>query len=243
MEIHRPKTFHSFREFLKEYAIIVLGVLTALALESGLLALRDARQAGEARANIREEIATDLGLMDYRATREPCVSRRFDEIESLIDHPSPGGPVWIGHPSDFPMRDARFHAAEQAGRVALLPTDEQALYAQIYTAFAGYNDALDREQVAVADLRILERPPAMTPEVALRLKSALQQARTARWKTETSADWAHRVAKQLGVAARAPSDRFKIQSICIPLTTPRSEALKMMEREQSSRSLNLHDQP
>ena len=30
MDIHKPKPWHGFREFLKEYAIIVVGVLTAL---------------------------------------------------------------------------------------------------------------------------------------------------------------------------------------------------------------------
>jgi hypothetical protein len=29
MDIHKPKSWHGFREFLKEYAIVVVGVLTA----------------------------------------------------------------------------------------------------------------------------------------------------------------------------------------------------------------------
>ena len=33
MDIHKPKPWHGWREFLKEYAIIVVGVLTALAAE------------------------------------------------------------------------------------------------------------------------------------------------------------------------------------------------------------------
>ncbi|MDB5442210.1 MAG: hypothetical protein JWP73_586, partial [Phenylobacterium sp.] len=33
MDIHKPKPWHGLREFLKEYAIIVVGVLTALAAE------------------------------------------------------------------------------------------------------------------------------------------------------------------------------------------------------------------
>jgi len=31
MDMHKPKPWHSVREFLKEYAIVVVGVLTALA--------------------------------------------------------------------------------------------------------------------------------------------------------------------------------------------------------------------
>ena len=33
MEIHKPHPVHSWRAFLKEYAIVVLGVATALAAE------------------------------------------------------------------------------------------------------------------------------------------------------------------------------------------------------------------
>ncbi len=36
MDIHKPKPFHGLREFLKEYGIIVLGVLTALFLEQAV---------------------------------------------------------------------------------------------------------------------------------------------------------------------------------------------------------------
>ena len=33
MDIHKPKPWHNVREFLKEYVIIVIGVLTALGAE------------------------------------------------------------------------------------------------------------------------------------------------------------------------------------------------------------------
>ena len=36
MDIHKPKPWHSFREFLKEYLIIVVGVLTALGAEQAV---------------------------------------------------------------------------------------------------------------------------------------------------------------------------------------------------------------
>jgi len=36
MEFHKPKPIHIWHEFLKEYAIIVIGVLTALAAEQAV---------------------------------------------------------------------------------------------------------------------------------------------------------------------------------------------------------------
>jgi len=35
VEVHKPKPWHGVREFLKEYVIIVVEVLTALAAEQG----------------------------------------------------------------------------------------------------------------------------------------------------------------------------------------------------------------
>ena len=48
MEIHKPKPIRNWREFLKEYAIIVLGVATALAGEQAAQALHDRSRATEA---------------------------------------------------------------------------------------------------------------------------------------------------------------------------------------------------
>jgi hypothetical protein len=36
MDIHKPKPWHGVREFLKEYLIVVGGLLTALAAEQGV---------------------------------------------------------------------------------------------------------------------------------------------------------------------------------------------------------------
>jgi hypothetical protein len=53
MDIHKPKPWHSVREFLKEYVIIVIGVLTALGAQQGVEALQNRAQAAEARELIR----------------------------------------------------------------------------------------------------------------------------------------------------------------------------------------------
>jgi hypothetical protein len=48
MDIHKPKSWHGWREFLKEHAIIVVGVLTALAAEYSVVWLHDHHAADEA---------------------------------------------------------------------------------------------------------------------------------------------------------------------------------------------------
>ena len=53
MEVHKPKPIRNWREFLKEYAIIVIGVLTALAAEQAVETLHEHGRASQARTSIR----------------------------------------------------------------------------------------------------------------------------------------------------------------------------------------------
>ena len=167
MDIHKPKPFHGWREFLKEYGIIVLGVLTSLAFEQVVEMIHNHAQAEDTRRNVHAEIVADLGLLQRRESVEPCVTRRLEEVRDLIDHPAASDvPIWIGHPPIYAIHDSQYRAAAQAGHVTLLPADEQAAYARLYSYFDKYNAAEDDEQKALADVRTLEDHPQMTPEVA-----------------------------------------------------------------------------
>jgi len=56
MEIHRPKSSHSWREFLIEIGTITLGILIALALESLIVSVRDRHLLQNARSDLRSEL-------------------------------------------------------------------------------------------------------------------------------------------------------------------------------------------
>src|SRR3954463_16706397 len=105
MEIHKPKPIRNWREFLKEYAIIVIGVLTALAGEQAVEKLRERSRAAEARASVHAEIARNLGLMERREKSETCLKKRLDEIEVLVAASATGqklpDTIWLGTPSAF----------------------------------------------------------------------------------------------------------------------------------------------
>ena len=85
MDIHKPKPWHGAHEFLKEYLIIVVGVLTALSAEAGVEWLHWRHQAVAA----RQELAFDMkrimawaGEMDAQA---PCVAARLAQIDAVLD--------------------------------------------------------------------------------------------------------------------------------------------------------------
>ena len=71
MDIHLPKPFHNWREFAKEYGIIVLGVLTALGLEQAIEAIHHRNEVQEAREALNREMAHNLHLAPADARPAP----------------------------------------------------------------------------------------------------------------------------------------------------------------------------
>lgn len=229
MEIHKPKPIRNWREFLKEYAIIVIGVLTALAAEQGAIWLHDNNRAADARANIREEIAHNLGWMDKRESIEDCFTRKLDEVDGLIAASASGklpqDALWIGMPVNYPNQDGKYKAAVQSGAVSLLDDKEQAAYAEAYTRFGFYDQRNAEENRAWGDLRTLENHPPSSPALDVMLRSAMQQARTTRYHIGVTRRLAHLQAESMSIAPERLSKPKQV-SVCIPLNTPRKEALK-----------------
>jgi len=82
MDIHKPKPWHGVREFLKEYVIIVVGVLTALAGEQAVEALHRGEQARRAEGAMRLELRDDDGPQAYgRVLIARCLDDRLAQIQ------------------------------------------------------------------------------------------------------------------------------------------------------------------
>jgi len=60
MDIHKPKPWHGVREFLKEYVIIVVGVLTALGAEQGAEWLHWRHVTEIAERSLRADVSENL---------------------------------------------------------------------------------------------------------------------------------------------------------------------------------------
>ena len=235
MEVHKPKPIRNWREFLKEYAIIVIGVLTALAAERAAEWLHNRSRAAEARASIREEIARNDNRINVRQAMEPCIGKRLDEVDGLIVASAAGKlpqeALWVGStPAALILFDSTYKAAMQSGTASLFSYGEQQDYANLYASFENYNRAVAEEARSWGDLRTLERHPAPSATLDWQLRSAMQQARIARAAINTARYWAMRDSADIGVtpAQQTPAQQANIKrsSVCIPLHTSRDEALK-----------------
>ena len=160
MHFHMPKPLHGWREFVREYAIVVLGVLTALGLEQAVSSAHERRLAREARQAIDGELQIDLDRIAYRARLQKCDEKRLDEIQALLagwhgDDAFPPG-LTIGFPGDVGLVDQRWQANLSSGRFSEQSPAEQEEQASIYTMIHVIGGAEARETSDWAQLRTLE---------------------------------------------------------------------------------------
>jgi hypothetical protein len=87
MEFHAPhKPATSFREFCREYAMIVLSILTALGLERVAVHFHDRAAAQDSRIRIEREINADLtDLRKALDFNNAHVTGTHDALKALID--------------------------------------------------------------------------------------------------------------------------------------------------------------
>jgi hypothetical protein len=96
MDIHKPKPWHGLREFLKEYAIIFVGVLTALAAEQVVENFHWTERTGEARQQLADELGTDASAGLAWLSLAPCFNRQLVGLEAQLWAARSSG-VFAGH--------------------------------------------------------------------------------------------------------------------------------------------------
>lgn len=182
MHIHLPKIPHSWREFFKEYAIIVLGVLTALALEQGVESIHERHLAHEAREAIDQEMQADIDRTAYRLSQQACIERRLEEIEALLagwrgdDAFGPG--LNIGFPGDVGLVYERWEANLASGRFNEQSADDQSAQAGLYSLIKILDNLQLKEIDEWSQLRTLELGSrALSPGAKPMIASALANAR------------------------------------------------------------------
>jgi hypothetical protein len=91
LEIHKPKPWHGFREFLKEYLIIVVGVLTALGGEQVVERWHWGRVVGEAREAVTQDLIRNVRWVSEREAQSACIASELRRLSAVIDRASATG--------------------------------------------------------------------------------------------------------------------------------------------------------
>jgi hypothetical protein len=135
MDIHKPKPWHGVREFLKEYAIIVVGVLTALAGEQAVETMRNHELVARGEGALRENFARFVQFRTIADREAPCMAARAGEIRAILD--AAGRTRRIGRvdripePLPVPWQIDTWDAMVASGVAPHLPQQKAVLYSRI----------------------------------------------------------------------------------------------------------------
>ena len=77
MDIHKPKPWHGVREFLKEYLIVVVGVLTALGAEQTVEALHWSQQTRNTELTLNSEVQASVDTVAERQALDACLRNQL----------------------------------------------------------------------------------------------------------------------------------------------------------------------
>jgi hypothetical protein len=191
MDLHKPKPWNGAREFLKEYLIIVVGVLTALAAESGVEWLHWRHEVAVADAGLHKELRHD-GLFAYEAIAAwPCEEKRLEELSAALRRTTG---VWKGQAYVTPIgRRVSFVAPGHAwpaaswdeykgnGAVQHMPEDRRWLFNVAYIDVAGERSWGAELGQSSAELAILADDLPLSEVTRDRELAAIERARVAGW--------------------------------------------------------------
>jgi CRP-like cAMP-binding protein len=223
MDIHKPKPWHGSREFLKEVATIVLGVLIAIGAEQLVERLHWVHEVQSARAALAREIAVSNNHLAYRVAAEPCIARRLDALESVIEaaarrEPTPHlGPVIpdIGNAFNDNIW-ANYRAAQTLPHFG---EREQRLLSAYYLQIGSIRGLQEDETGGWSVLKVLQGDPARLGPVDIAgLRIALQHARFDNQLIAGIAADELETSKRLNIKPEA-ADASRVKEVCGPLST------------------------
>lgn len=175
---HLPKPPGSWREFLIEIAVIVLGVGVALGAEELLSDYHANKEVATVQVSLNDELADSLFASLERIKFANCQTRALDRLDGVA-HQSGSQPIGVLPAS--PMRlwgSAAWDAAVASGIIEEMEHDERQAYAQLFSVVRTMKDWNTRERELWAIVRAYERRPPATDDARHRFAEAVSQLRS-----------------------------------------------------------------
>ena len=161
MPARKAKLFGDWREFTREFVIIVLGVLTALLAQSAVEAISWREKVRAALQDMDQELSTGNGPQAFvRLSIHQCLADRLRTLRALIDSGDRAAVITATNEVELPLRnynDAAREAANSADITAHMPANRKYGYRIVY-ALTPEMDFLHRKELE--DLAALRSLPA-----------------------------------------------------------------------------------
>ena len=211
MDIHKPKPWHSVREFLKEYVIIVVGVLTALGAEQLAEEIHWTHRVHGAEEAIRAELRQDERDGYFILAVLPCEAAKLDEIEhDLTASREQHALMPVVTPYRVPLRPWSSDAWESARALQIvshIPNERLQLYSFAYVFPRALHQGMDKELAAKNALNTIAiNNGRLQPAERDRLFQALVLTRDAQHGMQNAAMYLLSASKPLGLQL-SPDER------------------------------------
>jgi hypothetical protein len=239
MQFRLWKPLQGWRRFSDEVVIIVIGVLLALAAGQVADTIHERIVAGETRSAITDELNDGLASIALRRSAERCIEHRLNELRQILAQWERSGtfetPRWVSQTPVIEIALTRYDAAVSAGRMALLPSEEQYRMGAIAEGIRRFHQIQMEERLSWGRLRALQAgADALSSSDRGLLRAALQDASTWDYEAKINSHQVLPMARQYGFVpnynrARALAGRVWASgrytpSICTSIDTPPDEA-------------------
>jgi hypothetical protein len=200
--VEKPK--RNWRGFLKEYAIIVIGVLTALAAQQAAEWLHWQGEVKAARKAIHAEMANNNGSFARRIDIAHCLKKQAGEAERTLNDletKRPPGRFTIFHPGNgLFLSDSEWQSERSAQSLTHFPREELALMGRYYAQKGRFEGWIADENAAWQALGALRHPPKdIAAGDLLRLRAALGTVRETERSIVLNATRELNLGRQLGI--------------------------------------------
>ncbi|MBV9550395.1 MAG: hypothetical protein JO256_12060 [Alphaproteobacteria bacterium] len=186
MEIHKPKPFHNWREFLKEYAIIVLGVLTALAADQAVDAFHHRAQVADMTQKLQEESRSNLQVLDYDIGNAQTAVAGLERTLTALATPAAAASAQLPpSPNLLAPGDSAWLAIQDSALLPIMPKLLIANYWKIERSTEFFNARVSdfhgdyrKAQAALDVFQASQTSPTLRETLLLRLSEAQQSGRS-----------------------------------------------------------------
>lgn len=216
MDIHKPKPWHGWREFLKEYAIIVLGVLTAIGAEQVAEGLHWRERTHLAEEALREDLSASSAPAQSAILLAKCNDDVLDGLERALLAPGEdwrppfvvkdGATVRVFSAPMFMLGSEAWRNVQADGAASHLPHRTQALYAIAYDRLAQLQAVNTETGPEISELNSLSIPRKIDPQSRTSYLRLLYRVRGHMRVALRRAEQLIDASKALGVEIADPKD-------------------------------------
>jgi hypothetical protein len=219
-QMEKPKPPSNWRGYLKEYAIIVVGVLTALAAQQAADWWRWESEVKAARASLRAEMTIIINFYRLRAETATCMDKRLDTAAAWIADAAAGRAV---DARSIPfngmgtlLSDSEWQSERASQTLTHFPREELALMSRFYAQVIDMRTWVFEETTAWSQMAVLlDSAQKLGPADLAQLRVNLHMARRYYYTITVNAPRQIALAAQLGVTPAPPSQATRT-TVCNP---------------------------